>query len=447
MPYRWATHRVVDSTGTEAIGTAPISLWWIARAAAEETLQGGAMVPAWLTLFQSHLSAIDLHNLRWADDLAVSTELRRSYSGLYGRFVARALLTHHLGLTRFNSLTRNGIALPHSITVSRSSDGDIPDWLAWDRRRRKFVLCEAKGSLSGTDFLTGDPPSCIRKGKEQFGRVSSTVAGRSYRPDEWVAATLWSTDTRSHTPVTILWDPPVEQAPFSPDEAEHHQRVITRAWLDSIAVGFGVDNADAILRAAKEDQTVEVRATPGPSPERPVPPPDPRELPLEEGLTVKVDHAPEEFPSSERQFRDEREREGGDVSPQLDLPAPPPDRRPARPMIELAASAALVGPSILEPRPPEAAPFQGAFLTALVTRLGVRPIRTKRDFETLQIAQERARSFGEPAMLIGLPRDISPERDQSGVEWSDAAGVVAPNDLAVFDLRVAEAVVPGNLPR
>jgi hypothetical protein len=248
--------------------------------------------------------------------------------------------------------------------------------------------------------------------------------------------------------VTILWDPPVEQAPFSPDEAEHHQRVITRAWLDSIAVGFGVDNADAILRAAKEDQTVEVRATPGPSPERPVPPPpDPRELPLEKGLTVKVDHAPEEFPSSERQVRDEREREGGDVSPQLDLPAPPPDRRPARPMIELAASAALVGPSILEPRPPEAAPFQGAFLTALVTRLGVRPIRTKRDFETLQIAQERARSFGEPAMLIGLPRDISPERDQSGVEWSDAAGVVAPNDLAVFDLRVAEAVVPGNLPR
>ena len=99
--YRWSRHRTHDGAGNDSIGLAPISLWWVARAAAEETLQGAPLVAAWLKLFREHLSVGDRYWLRWRGDLAESAELRRAYSGLYGRFFARALLSEHLGFSRF----------------------------------------------------------------------------------------------------------------------------------------------------------------------------------------------------------------------------------------------------------------------------------------------------------------------------------------------------------
>ncbi|TCQ02690.1 hypothetical protein C8J34_11654 [Rhizobium sp. PP-F2F-G36] len=265
--YRWTKHKVVDAAGNRSVGDVPISLWWLARAAAEETLQGSPMVSAWLTLFRSHLNSTELHELRWNGDLAESAELRRSYSGLYGRFMARALLTHHLGLSRFVSLKRNGISLPGSIAVTRNAAGDIPDWLAWDSRNNRFALCEAKGSLTANDFLTRDPPRCVADGKKQFRRVSSAISGRVTHPAEWVAASRWSTDQRGGPPITLLWDPPVSDTPFEPEEADRHREAITRAWLDSIGPGFGLANANEVLATAEKDHTVVVRAKPGPVPE------------------------------------------------------------------------------------------------------------------------------------------------------------------------------------
>ena len=165
VSFRWTWHRVVDSSGNDKKGHAAISMWWIARAAAEETLQGSPLVSAWMKLFRTHLSTRDDYWLRWRGDLAESAELRRTYSGLYGRFVARALLTHHLGFTRFLSLKRNGLEVQGSVKVERTNGGDIPDWLAWDDRHSRFVLGEAKGSLTARDFLSPGTPKMCRKRK------------------------------------------------------------------------------------------------------------------------------------------------------------------------------------------------------------------------------------------------------------------------------------------
>ncbi|HYJ84149.1 MAG TPA: hypothetical protein VEW26_15050, partial [Allosphingosinicella sp.] len=247
MSYRWARHRVFDEQGKDKTGLAAISLWWMARAAAEETLQGSPLVAAWLKLFATQLSTADTYWLRWRGDLAESAELRRAYSGLYGRFVARALLERHLGLSRFISLGRNGVDIPGSAKVLRVHTGDIPDWIAWDERNARFVLGEAKGSLTGTDFLAQDGPKCVHSGKEQFERVQTYVSGRLIEPGRWVAATRWATDERNGYPVTVLWDPPVDERPFSEEEAERHRLAIGRAWFDSIAPGFGLDNAEDLI--------------------------------------------------------------------------------------------------------------------------------------------------------------------------------------------------------
>ena len=117
ISYRWTQHRVVDAQCNDKTGCVAINMWWVAHAAAEETLTGSPLMPAWLKLFKTHLSTQNNYWLRWRGDLAESTELRRAYSGLYGRFFARALLGHHLGFSYFCSLKRNGLNIRDKIKV------------------------------------------------------------------------------------------------------------------------------------------------------------------------------------------------------------------------------------------------------------------------------------------------------------------------------------------
>jgi hypothetical protein len=414
MAYRWTRHRVFDSAGNDKAGLAAISLLSVARAAAEETLQGSPLVSAWLKLFSTQVSLTDRYWLRWRGDLAESAELRRAYSGLYGRFFARALLTHHLGLTRFLSLKRNGLAIPGSVHVERQAPGDIPDWIAWDDRASRFVLCEAKGSLTSNDFLSTGGPKCAHDGKSQFERVRTFDGTTEIHPAKWVAATRWATDHRRVNPTTILWDPPSDYRPFSREDADRHRAAISRAWLASIAPGLGWRSADDLLSKERSRQAVVVTAKPGPVP-------------------------PEmDWPQAE---------DVDEINDLGDLSAVPQATRQIvasgiRPRISRGQQDNLTEANLyydraaLEPRPREKAGYEGAYLISLITRFGVRPIRTNEDFDLVQREQDRARRLEEPAMLVGLPIGFDPQAHDSGVQWMDDAGIAAKNDLAVFDLRM-----------
>lgn len=72
--YRWTRHRVFKAPNDDKEGQVAIRMWWIAHAAAEETLQGSPFTSAWLKLFRTHLSTRDDYWLRWRGDLAESAE-------------------------------------------------------------------------------------------------------------------------------------------------------------------------------------------------------------------------------------------------------------------------------------------------------------------------------------------------------------------------------------
>lgn len=414
MAYRWTRHRVFDSAGNDKVGLSAVSLLSVARAAAEETLQGSPLVSAWLKLFSTQVSLTDSYWLRWRGDFAESAELRRAYSGLYGRFFARALLTHHLGLTRFLSLKRNGLIIPNSVNVDRQVPGDIPDWIAWDDRASRFVLCEAKGSLTSNDFLHTGGPKCAHDGKLQFERVKTFDGAIEIHPAKWVAATRWATDHRKVNPTTILWDPPTDFRPFSAEETARHRDAVSRAWLASIAPGLGWPSADDLLSKERGREAIVVTAKPGPVPPE-------KEWPTAEG-TDEIDNLSDvnAVPQAMRQIvasgiRPRVSREQQDNLTEANLYA---DR------------------TALEPRPREKAGYEGAYLISLITRFGVRPIRTTEDFDLLQREQERACRLEEPAMLVGLPLGFDPRARNEGVQWMDDAGIAAKNDLAIFDLRM-----------
>ena len=102
MPYRWTHTRKVDpGAGSDVAEWRQLNLWRAALGAADETIQGGSLAPAWLRLFEAHLSSSETAMLRWRGHLGESAEMRRAYSGLYGRYFARAVLMAELGITVF----------------------------------------------------------------------------------------------------------------------------------------------------------------------------------------------------------------------------------------------------------------------------------------------------------------------------------------------------------
>lgn len=403
MAYRWTMHRLYDASGNDTAGPQPLSLWWLARAAAEETLQGSPLAASWLKLFRSHLDPNEGYWLKWSEDLAQSAELRRAYSGLYGRFAARAMLTAHLGLSRFVSLKRDGIQIPGSIHVKREKKGDIPDWVAWDDRAGRHVLCEAKGSLTANDFLAAGTPKCVAEGKAQFGRVTSTGPSGALHPACWVAASRWSTELRGGQAATLLWDPPTDYEPFPEEALRGHREAMTRAWLDSLAPGLGWRDSGELLSERRIANALTIRADPG-------------------SIRTEDDWPP--IPDEPRETLAPAQVRREDTQKVFEQLASTSSR-------EMLYKSDWVD----HERPREKVPLKERFISALVTPFGVRPIRDLTDVEELLRAQERARAHEQPAMVIGLPLRLDPAERMSDVLWLDGAGISRAGDLAVFDLR------------
>ncbi len=419
MTYRWTTHRVFDGS-FDYVGRASLNMWWVARAAAEETLQGSPLAPAWLKLFRTHLSENDKHWLVWRGDLAASAELRRAYSGLYGRFFARALLSEHLGLSNFTSLERNGVTVG-SVRVERTKRGDIPDWIAWDDANSRYVLCEAKGSLASNDFLRPSGPQCARDGKKQFSRVRTLEGTRVIHPAQWVAATRWATDDRGGDPVTLLWDPPVDEHSFGEEEAKIHRTALTRAWLDSLAPALGWKDAGDLLAKERSQTAITIRAEPGPIPDsEDWPPIESRYTPAGRSITPLGTQAP-----------------GSDFLLSVVPIAAGPTERFGYPYDwpPLVPSPIYPNQDLLVPQPSQTYAHNGSYITAMITPFGITPIRSQSDYERLLRQQQAARDLEEPAMLVGIPLGLDPSRRKDRNTWVDGAGISSPDGLSVFDLR------------
>ena len=341
----------------------PISLWRAALSAAEETINSGLFVSAWLRLFQAHLSCSEAEMLRWRGDLGISAEIRRAYSGLYGRYFARALLASELGITDFISLDRDITSIPNGVTVTRIEKGDIPDWIAWDLQSGAYVLGEAKGRLTGSEqqFLSGRP-SCINDGKAQFERVEvKDSSDRIIATRNWVAANLWSTDERRRRPVSLLWDPPDEGNPLTNDEVSRHADAIRRYRTTTIANQLG--NPAFTVRIAIQ--------------------------PSDEGVSSTIREAVED------------NRFG-------------PIERPSQ------------------------EPHESDYLAAVITPLGIQPIRNTADLETAHGIKESVDDADGPAMIFGLARRKPQTPESQKMPWLSDNGIASPDGLSLFNLENVE---------
>lgn len=301
--------------------------------------------------------------MRWSDDLASSAELRRAYSALYGRYFARALMASQLGFVDFVSLNRDITPIAFGVQVKRLCNGDIPDWIAWDPAAGRYVLGEAKGSLTGraVHFRTGQP-ACVGDGKKQFGRVEVLDRwGQKLATRGWVGASLWSTDHRARYPVSLLWDPEGEGREITEHEREGFARALRLRRLAVQANRLGITSFRDFLRG--EGPQFEVIA----SPTGPAMPP--------------AAQTPDDVVPATR------DKTGSDI-------------------------------------------HHGRYSGAIITRFGMKPIRSKADLEI---------PATEPAMIFGI--DTSYERFRSAKRrplWLGRNGIAAEDGLSLFDPRAVE---------
>ena len=83
-------------------------------------------------------------------------------------------------------------------------------------------------------------------------------------------------------------------------------------------------------------------------------------------------------------------------------------------------------------------PHEGDYLAAVITPLGVRPIRDEDDLQAARAMRERAVDTGEPAMIFGVAKAV-PQASKTGeVPWVSENGVASPDGLGLFNLRNAE---------
>ena len=380
MPYRYTYIRIVNpNNALDKTEYRPFNLLWAALAASEETMQGGLMASAWLGLFQSHLSAQETELLRWHRDLAESAEIRRAYSGMYGRYFSRGVLASRFGFTDFVSLENGSATLEGGVTVSRSKKGDTPDWIAWDPVAGSYVLAEAKGRLTGDDYeYLYSTPSCVHDGKAQFGRVKvSNSNGRQIRTRNWLAANLWSTDQRPRDSVSLLWDPDVEGEELLPEEVPLHAAAIRGHRIAKIARGLGRSESLRLGEATS-------------------------------GLAVRITIEPSK------------------------------NGRPSESVSEKVVMRILEGPWTRIHGPteePAGEQHEDVYVASLVTPLGIRPILDRSDLDAAHAVQRFVREEGEPAMIYGLSTSALAKADYKGTLWLSGGGIVSTDGAGLFDLK------------
>jgi len=235
MPTKTVNFYREPSRSTPDPATLDIDLVELSLAAAKETLQTRMHVDGWLSLFSNTLSSSS--KLIWRDDgLGQGRELKRSFSNILGRFIARHYLESNEGILELIPIEGNHMKLG-KLTVKRKDglEGDMPDWFGCSNT--DLVVAEAKGSHDKADWgkkakVNKAKPATLQKAQEQIDRVEILQsASRTASPivfKGWTVGSRWGTETNNLEPWLMAIDPKQGEEPLGPQEFEEAQQAIVR---------------------------------------------------------------------------------------------------------------------------------------------------------------------------------------------------------------------------
>ncbi|TGT53504.1 hypothetical protein EN813_047485 [Mesorhizobium sp. M00.F.Ca.ET.170.01.1.1] len=172
--------------------------------------------------------------LRWRDHgVGRGRELKRSFSNILGRFVARHYLEGREKLLDLVPIDGDQFKLGRLIVRRKTGHtGDLPDWIGCTAS--ELVIGEAKGSHDRSNWaLKAAPhvnkPAVIEKATAQVERVEIVPAAgpsASFAFKGWSVGSRWATKENGLDPWLMAVDPTQGEEPLPPDDFESARRAI-----------------------------------------------------------------------------------------------------------------------------------------------------------------------------------------------------------------------------
>lgn len=176
------------------------------------------------------------------------SEMRRSFSGLFGRFFARAYLEVHHDFVWFAAIDGESFHLSPNWRVSRRprATTEMPDWVC--ARPGELAIGEAKGSHQKSNATRGGMPGPIKTANGQITgvRVQKRVRHRSRRTWQskrvkgWAVMSRWGLASPPRDPFLYALDPTADGEPPTLEEIEDLVQAVARTHVAQTALGLGL---------------------------------------------------------------------------------------------------------------------------------------------------------------------------------------------------------------
>jgi hypothetical protein len=230
-------HRFEDLAGTVTNGTVSLTVRQIEDAGVLEILQTpGAALGSWQ--FLGALLDPAVSTFSFLEPLGHAREVKTAVSGLFGRFVARAYATHHLGLTHFVHVRkppmRLGGMLRGELRRVLGRRGDMPDWVAWGPVPGMAIV-EAKGCHDAKG-----PDAALARAYKQAERGEIRVRGRRAPFKRYAIATRWGFTNPKPSPPMLWVKDPQEEGDLSETDRDGLQVAMARWQAATLLAPLGL---------------------------------------------------------------------------------------------------------------------------------------------------------------------------------------------------------------
>lgn len=233
--------------GGSPLGQLPLDIDDVARCAWAEILQTAPRATSLFAFLEDLLEPGT--DLVWREQgPGRGTEMRRSFSGLFGRFFARAYLQVHHDLVWFAAIDGDNFHLSPRWRISRKpgSKTEMPDWIC--AKPGALAIGEAKGSHQKSNATRGGKPGPIKTAEGQITGVrvqklqppgklprwkSKTVKG-------WAVMSRWGLASPPRAPFLYALDPDTPGEKPTPEDVDDLVQAVARTHVAQTALGLGL---------------------------------------------------------------------------------------------------------------------------------------------------------------------------------------------------------------
>ena len=229
-------------------GTCEVDTDFVARCAIGEILQTSKNSAPVAALFDQLLVPSGTELIWKGRGPGRGIEMRRAFSGLFGRFFARAYLQRYHGFTWFVPIDGSPTILSDRARIVQKLDSsaEMPDWFC--AQPGQVAVAEAKGSHRRGNATARTLPGPLKTAEGQIAGVVLEI--RSFGRDGveiwtarsvkgWAVMSRWGVEEPDRDAFQYVLDPSTDGEPLSDGDREHVVQDVARLHVAQTLEGMG----------------------------------------------------------------------------------------------------------------------------------------------------------------------------------------------------------------